>query len=109
MVANRVVANRVVGWQTIRKIGRAETLQNEVYQCIREYRLKADLVVLERVIETLIHQKTSSTCYWPQNVVAAAISCSLRLASCLSVHTNEGRLTIHSNTERHFIRCLSSS
>jgi hypothetical protein len=47
-----------VGGQTIRKTGRAETLDHaeEVLQCVREYRVKAEFT-LGRVIDTLVHRK----------------------------------------------------
>jgi hypothetical protein len=46
-----------VGWQTIRKIGRAETLKNvELFKYICEYRLKAEFTLV-RVIDTLGHRK----------------------------------------------------
>ena len=45
------------GGQTIRKTGRAETLDHvELLQCIREYPMKAEFTLV-RVIDTLVHRK----------------------------------------------------
>jgi hypothetical protein len=46
-----------VGWQTLRKVGRTETLHHvELLQCIRDYQLKAEFSLV-RVVDTLVRRK----------------------------------------------------
>jgi hypothetical protein len=98
---------REVGGQTIRKTGRAETDHaEEVLQCVREYRVKAEFT-LGRVIDTLVHRK---------RVGHRAPCCCRRILPFASLHACvriiADRLVIHNNLEQQmpvFMRCSSSS
>jgi hypothetical protein len=88
-----------VGGQTIRKTGRAETLDHaeEVLQCVREYRVKAEFT-LGRVIDTLVHRKRVAPAIGLL-AVAAAFSRSHFMPVCII-----SRLVIH-NFEQQMSSC----